>query len=42
MGELSAPGGVETMSASLVEAVMHETKGAAYDGTLIGSRKLGI
>jgi pimeloyl-ACP methyl ester carboxylesterase len=39
---LSIPGVVEIMSASLVEAVRQGTKGAAYDGTLIGSRHWGF
>jgi pimeloyl-ACP methyl ester carboxylesterase len=39
---LSAPGVAEIMAASLVEAVKQGTKGAAYDGTLIGSRNWGF
>jgi pimeloyl-ACP methyl ester carboxylesterase len=39
---LAFPGVAETMAASLAEAVKQGTKGAAYDGTLIGSRNWGF
>jgi pimeloyl-ACP methyl ester carboxylesterase len=39
---LSIPGVAEIMSASLVEALRQGAKGAAYDGTLIGSRRWGF
>lgn len=39
---LSIPGVAEIMAASLAEAVKQGTKGAAYDGTLIGSRNWGF
>jgi pimeloyl-ACP methyl ester carboxylesterase len=39
---LSVLGVAEIMAASLVEAVKQGTKGAAYDGTLIGSRNWGF
>ncbi len=39
---LSVPGVTEIMAASLAEAIRHGTKGAAYDGTLIGSRNWGF
>jgi pimeloyl-ACP methyl ester carboxylesterase len=39
---LSAPGVADIMSASLVEAIRQGTKGAAYDGALIGSQNWGF
>lgn len=39
---LSVPGVAEIMATSLVEAAKQGTKGAAYDGTLIGSRNWGF
>jgi pimeloyl-ACP methyl ester carboxylesterase len=39
---LSIPGVADIMSASLVEGIRQGTKGAAYDGTLIGSRNWGF
>lgn len=39
---LSVPGVADTMGASLAEAVKRGTRGAAYDGTLIGSRNWGF
>jgi hypothetical protein len=39
---LTVPGVAEIMSASLSEAVKQGTKGASYDGTLIGSRNWGF
>lgn len=39
---LSVPEVAEILASSLVEAVRQGTKGAAYDGTLIGSRRWGF
>lgn len=39
---LTVPGVAEIMSASLAESVKQGTSGAAFDGTLIGSRNWGF